>query len=553
MPDTVTPPVKNNTRKRNAKKIRNAIIAIIVVAALAVGGVFLYRFLNQKTEVNSTVQSDFVRYGTIQSKVNGSGNARAKESAAITLSTGGVVQEVLVMPGDIVYEGQPLYSIFSPEAEQKVEAAQTRLDTLYRELAELQSQVSDLVVRAPFAGKLIEVQHFAAEQQLHSGTEIATLVNDKTLKLSLYFSYAYENDIYVGQSVDVTIPAVMGSFTGTVEKINKVSYISPEGAVHFEVIASFPNPGTLTAGMNASAILHAADGTELYPYEGGKTEYAEVRAVVTKAGGPVLTQDALIKYANVTQGQPLLQLGSSTLDDNIAAKLEEIESARSALEEAQQGLTNTNAAAPINGTVTSCTLVEGMEVKAGDTVLTISNTTNMEVEITVDDRNIAFVQPGMMVELSDWNGAVYFGTVASINMGGAQSGNGMTSYPVTLSVDNYDGSLLAGMWLSYSFVASESESCMMVPMQSVKYVSDNNGDTYCVVFIRADQRPENAVDLDIPDPAPGETPRYPSEKDGFYPVTVTTGLSDNYNVEIREGLNGDEEVFVNFYVESAWG
>ncbi len=57
---------------------------------------------------------------------------------------------------------------------------------------------------------------------------MATLVNDKKLKLSLYFSYAYENDIAVGQSVSVSIPAVMDSFNGTVEKINKVSYISPE-------------------------------------------------------------------------------------------------------------------------------------------------------------------------------------------------------------------------------------------------------------------------------------------------------------------------------------
>ena len=52
---------------------------------------------------------------------------------------------------------------------------------------------------------------------------------------------------------------------------------------------------------------------------------------------------------------------------------------------------------------------------------------------------------------------------------------------------------------------------------------------------------------------PGETPQYPSPEEGFYPVKVETGLSDSYNVEIKSGLNGDEEVFVNYLVTSAYG
>ena len=59
-----------------------------------------------------------------------------------------------------------------------------------------------------------------------------------------------------GQSVQVSIPTAMGTYTGTVEKINKVRFISPEGAVHFEAVVAFQNPGTLTAGMNASAHPH---------------------------------------------------------------------------------------------------------------------------------------------------------------------------------------------------------------------------------------------------------------------------------------------------------
>ena len=537
--------------KFNKRKVRQAVIAGAVVVALAAGGFLLY--LTKQDSASSEIQTQAVQYGTIQSKVTGSGNAKAKESAAITLTAGGTVQEVFVSPGDTVTAGQPLYTIFSQEAQDQVTQAQTQVDNLNKEMSALLEDANNLTVRAPFAGKLINVKEFQPDQEVAKETAVATLVNDKKLKLSLYFSYAYENQIRTGQSVQVSIPTVMGTYTGTVEKINKVRFISPEGAVHFEAVIAFQNPGTLTAGMDASATLTASDGSAIYPYENGKTEYYETREIVTKAAGPVVSQGNLMDYADVSAGEALLTLGSSTIDETIMSKQKEIDEAQKKLADAQKGLADFNAVSPIDGSVTSCTLTPGTEVKSGDTVVTISNTTNMVVDITVDDRNIAFVQPGLTVELSDWNGNTFIGTVTAINMGAAESQNGMTNYPVTLTVDNQDGSLLAGMYLDYSFVASQSDDCMMVPMQSVKNIPGEDGSTDSVVFIRADKRPENAVDLEIPEPEPGQPPMYPSPEDGFYPVKVETGLNDDYNVEIKSGLNGDEEVFVNYLVESAYG
>ena len=542
-----TPVAKAPKGKKNPKRVKRLIIGGAAAIVLVVGGVVLYRFLTKQNDTNSEIQSQPVEIGSIQSTVSGSGTATAKESAAITLTAGGTVREVYVTSGDTVTAGQPLYTIFSQDAQDLVDAAKENLDKLNKDMADLQDEAANLTVRAPFAGKLQDVQTFESDQDVSKGATVATLVNDKKLKLSLYFSYAYENEIKVGQSIEVSIPAVMRTFTGSVEKINKVSYISPEGAVHFEAVIVFDNPGTLTAGMDASAVLTAKDGTQIYPYQNGKTEFYETRTITAKASGPVSGKGNLLNYANVSAGEALLYLGSSTIDSDIRAKQEEISNAQDKLAEAQKGLDNFNAVSPIDGTVTSCTLVEGNDVKSGDTVITISNTSVMVVEITVDDRNISFVQPGMSVNLTDWNNNTYMGTVTSINMAGATSQNGMTNYPVTLTVDNYDGSMISGMWLDYSFVASQSDDCMMVPMQSVKYVSDANGDTYSVVFIQADSKPDNTVELDIPETQPGEMPSYPTEADGFYPVPVETGLSDTYNIEITSGLNGDETVFVQYY------
>ena len=517
--------------KKRRKRIIGTVITLAVVAGIGFG---MWWFLFRETTEQGDIIMATAELGSIQSSVQGSGRSRAKETSAITLTANGVVEEVYVTEGQQVFTGDPLYRISS-------KTAQETYEKLSKELADLYEEQANLTVTAPYSGKLIDVQSFTVGQTVNKGSKVATLVNDKKLKLSLYYSYAYENDISVGQTVTVAIPATMSTVTDAkVEAVHKVNFITPEGSNCFEVVISFNNPGTLTAGMDASATLTAADGTVIYPYENTKLEYYEVQDVVAKASGPLLSY-SMLNYADVTAGQPLMYLGGDDNETAIRAKQEEVD-------KAQKDLANFNAVAPIDGMVTSCSLTPGKEVKSGDLAITISNTTTMIVEITVDDRNISFIKSGMTVDLTDYNGNTFMGTVTNIDMSLSGEGgmSGMTSYPVTLEVDNSAGTLLAGQWLDYSFVTSQSDNCVMVPIQCVKSISDMDGNPVTVVFIQADQRPENAVESELPEPAPGEMKQYPTEADGYYPVPVETGLSDKYNVEITSGLNAGDVVFNGF-------
>ena len=547
----VPPPKPKKPAGKGRQKIVKRLIALGVAAAIFGGGGFaLYRFLTDDDSELGEIYSQPAEIGTIQSKVSGRGSARAKESAAITLTQSGVVQEVFVAGGQTVMAGASLYTIYSEAAEKQLSEAQEEMNRLLEE-------ANNLTVRAPFAGKLIDVEEFQIDQQVGEGTKVATLVNDKKLKLSLYFSYAYEGEIWAGQSVDVSIPAVMKTFTGRVEKVNRVSFISPEGAVHFEAEIVFDNPGTLTAGMDASAVLTASDGSEIYPYENGQTQFYETRDIITKAAGPVAGQGNLLNYANVSAGEELLYLGSSTIDEKIQAQ-------QVKLDEAQEAMADFNAVAPIDGTVTSCNLVEGQEVKSGDTVIMISNNVTMLVTINVNDQNISFIKPGSYVELKDWNDNVFQGLVTSIDMSGSQGGDSMmgggsgggTNYPVTLTVDNFSGALMEGMTLQYSFVTSESAECVLVPTSCVKYFSDQEGNRCKVVFVQRDEAPEELPELIYPELQPGQARDYPTQEEGYYPVVVETGIADTQNVEIVSGVEAGDMVFINYTVtdySSGWG
>ena len=52
--------------------------------------------------------------------------------------------------------------------------------------------------------------------------------------------------------------------------------------------------------------------------------------------------------------------------------------------------------------------------------------------------------------------------------------NGVASVPAVVTVDNFDGSMIPGTYVSYSFVASESENCLTVPIAAVMYVNFSN-------------------------------------------------------------------------------
>lgn len=527
------PPVKKPGGKGRKKMIKR-LIALAVIAAIVGGtGFGMWYLVFREDKAASQPLTDMAGINTIQSVVQGYGNAVPKESAAITLNAAGTVQEVYVSVGQTVYAGDPLYTIDSQTARDNLQKAQEEMNKLLEE-------ANNLTVRAPFAGKLMEVQEFQPEQEVSVGTKIATLVNDRKLKLSLYFSYAYENDIRTGQSVQVTIPAVMQAFDGRVEKINKVSYISPEGGVYFEAVIVFDNPGTLSEKMDASAVLTTGDGADIYPYQNGQTQFYETRDVLTKAGGPIIGQGNLLNYANVGEGEALLYLGSDTIDEKIRTQQE-------VLDKATEAMGNFNAVAPIDGQVFSCTLEPGQNVKEGDTVITISNTTTMVVDIQVDSRNIGFIQAGMTMELTDDYGNPVIGTVTNVAMQG-EVGTGTTTYPVTLEVDNSGGTIYNGSWLNYKLVTAESVDCVTVPNQCIKRVNDTEGNPQTVVFIQVDSKPDNAVEVDSA--SMGEdastTDRLPTAADGFWPVPVTTGLSDVYNCEITEGLEAGATVFTGW-------
>lgn len=544
MPQQAPPAPPAPKKKKISPKLRKRIIlaavAVVIVVAVVV---LMYRFLTGSSD-SVTINDAVVQVNSITSTVEGSGTAKAKDSSTITLTTAGTVVDVYVSEGQYVEQGTPLFTVDSPNAESAVVNARSQLQAKQTELDKLIEAANSLTVTAPFAGKIMlgENTRYEAGDPISPGTTIATLVDDRTLRLEQYYSYAYENDIYAGQEVMVSIPAVMEQRPGKVEAVHKVSRISPEGSKLFLVEVTLQNPGTLTADMAASAVI-TSNGQSIYPYEQSKLQYNRTQEIQVKAEGDVIRCD-LLDYMDVEAGQVLMQIDGADNELALYNAQEALRTAQEDLQKAEQNLQNLNAVAPISGTVMGLAISPGQEFDANTTVITISDTSTITVTAQVDERNISNVKAGMSVTINQW-GVEFTGVVDSISLT-PEMNNGAAFYPATITVDNSMGaetgnSLVPGSSVTYSLVASQSDGCLVLPIQCVKYIPNPNsetGENMSVVFLKTDTAPENAVEG-----VDGASLGVPAE--GYYPVPVETGISDKYNVEIISGLSEGDTVFQN--------
>ena len=532
-------PGKSPADKKKRRRLIRRIIALVVVIALIVGCVL---FFKKKGGASSEVGTADVTYGSITSVVDGSGLVKAKNSETISLTTAGTVMDVFVEEGQQVEQGDPLFTIDSPNAATEVQKARDEVEGYQKQINTLQKDIAGLNLSPSYAGKLMDVVTLNPGDEISKGTKVATLADDTRMRLEQYYSYAYAGELKAGQKVQVSIPALMTTVEGTVEAVHMVSRITPEGSKLFSAEIVIPNEGVLAKDMVATATA-TVNGETVYPYEAAKLEYYRVGDLNSTVSGTVISS-SLVDYLSVKPGQVLVRIDGEDSETEIFTAQQNLEEAQKKLEAAQKNLDNCSAVAPISGQVIGLSVTQGQELAANTTLVTISDTSTVTISATVDERNISYIKTGMSVNLDQW-GTSAFGTVETVSLSSTVN-NGVASYPITISADNTEGTLQVNSYVNYEIQASQNDNCLMVPIQAVRTVGLEDGSSATVVYVKADSQPDNALEL------PYQDEEIPA---GFYPVQVELGIQDTYNVEIKSGLNEGDTVYTQMVsdVATSWG
>lgn len=535
-----TPQVSKKTRRKFP--IKRA-VALIVAAAVVVGGGFGIKTLFFQNETQ-TALTETTTYGSLSTVIEGTGTTMPADSVTYTTASTTEITGVYVSAGDTVEAGDLLYTQDDSELDEEIEEYQDELTELQNtlsdasdQLSELNERLSDLKVTAPFSGRITDVTVRTGDT-VGSGTKLATLVDDSKMTLTQYFSYAYEDQVYVGMKAGVSIASLMTTLDGTVTEIKKVDRVTAEGTRCFAVTVTLDNPGALTEGMSGAGYLLTDGGEKLYPaVEGTLEPYASEDITATESGK--LTAVNVDDYETVTAGTTLFVIDGSDLEDqvettqrSITQTQEKITQTQEKITEAEEKRSDYQVTAEISGKIIMVGVQEGEAPRqAGQTVVTLYNLDAMTITANIDELDIDNITMGMEVDITQ-SGAEsdthYTGTVTAISYE-ATNTNGVAYFPITITIPS-EGALSAGVNVSYTITVGDESEGVLAPIAALKSTSEGT-----CLFVKADTRLDNAVDLED-----GVVP------DGFYAVPVETGVSNSQYVRILSGVEEGVEVFTRY-------
>lgn len=521
-------------RKKGLSTKIKWIIALVILAVLIGGGWFLVQHLLKANSPENQIMTGFSMRGTIGANITGWGTAAPKEKAELGGKMIGKVEEVYVRAGDEVQIGTPLFKVDAEEAREKLSAALKEQTQLSDRIRSLRNEITNLTFTAPFSGHLIQGSGFKVGDYVSSGTPVGRLVDDSVMKLSLYFTYGYLDQIQAGMSATISVPAIMSNVQGKVSSVEKIRKVNPDGTVCFRVNFEIPNTGTLTENLDATAYILNNQGEKLLPYDIGSLKFSQESTLTALSSGECL-QSNIIEYSDYKSGDVLLKLSNPSLQQTLDEEQKNLTSLQERITEYSKQVQENVLTSPINGMITSMVIQPGNQLAGNGTpVVVIADLSQMVVATSIDEIDISKVSLGMPVSImfDQIDGTVFMeGIITDLSYEATSSGGkGSAAYfPATITITN-PGNLKPGMGVSYTINAVTKEGVLMVPSSSII-----NTEFGPAVFVRAETAAQYAEVLDVP---------VESLPKGFIAVPVSIGLSDAMNTEITGGLEENVEVYM---------
>ena len=518
----------SDKKKRKMPKWLKVLIPLLIVAAIVVGAWYIVQRITKKNQPG--IVEGTVTTGTLADQITGWSTISAKQTASFGTGLTGTVTAVNVTAGQTVKTGDLLFTI-DPEALRKdLAEAEKTVTAAQKALQASTAKLSYTEVTAPFTGKLIKVGALAVGDAGSEGAAVGTLVDDQTMRLTLYFARGFFGQIKVGQAATVSLPDLMRQVSGSVAKIDDIEK-PVDGSVCFRVYVDFKNPGVLASGDTASATVTTTAGV-VTPIGAGTMDYSRSEDLVLKAAGTISYAD-LLEYGSYAKGQKLIAINTDQLRDEIDAAQKTYDDAETAAQKLRDKVANTEVRSTLDGMVSGLTIEVGTKLENSSTpVVTVSDTSSLIMKMDVDELDISKLSLGMSVAITNDSGVNATGTITDISYTANTSTDpnaGVSStFPATVALQN-DGTLLPGMSVNYTITATVKESCLIVPTTAITYTEDGS----TVVFVK------NGQDFTYDKVSTVPAAQIP---EGYFPVAVTTGLSDATNTEV-EGLQEGTVVY----------
>ncbi len=460
--------------KKFFKVLLRILITLIIIAAVAAGGYYLYlrNQAQQRQTAFASLQFTRVTTGNLQATVGATGNVRSTQNATIVWQASGKVGSVKAKVGDTVKAGQVLASLDPTSLSQSMISAQADLITAEDNLTTL-TKVDPLAL-ANAQKAVVDAQNAVDTAQQNRDN-----FNGARIGSQDQIDAAYAQVLQAQQAVD---KAQTNYDNNTFRQVDDPIRAAATAAL------SKAKATLATAQMNLAYLQGKGSATDI--------RNADTALTVAKAQ----LQSAIDNLNTV-------KAGPTTADVQAAqARIDAIK-----LELAQVDIT-----APFDGTITDISVMTGDLVSPGTAAFRIDVLNPLYVDVQVSELDIANVQVGQAVTLT-FDGIpnkTYNGTVTDISTIGVTS-SGVVNYTTTVAMKDPDALVKIGMSASANIVTKEVDNVLILPARAVHTVNNRK-----VVYTI-------------------------SATGSFTAIQVTTGMSNDTNVEIQSGVKSGDRLVVN--------
>ncbi len=454
-------------RKGSARKIWIPIVVIVLAAAGAAGYFYWSQMKVSTAEAASTsTYTSQVRRGSITISVSGSGTLQAAQEKNLAFTADGTVASLDVAVGDTVKKGQVLAALDNQsELEANLASAKQDLASAQKDLATLKAAGPENIANAQLT--LASAQKAVLDAK--SGVITPGMQRCDTTTTDAYY-YRYM------KAVDAL--NALGDGGGNQDYyLNKI--VPAKNAV-----------------AQAYAVYENCAGFTSYEIQSSQATLSLDEAKLVQA-------EADLKTLQENGGVDPVELATA---ENKAA------SAQLAVDKAQKILDGATLKAPFDGTILTVSGVEGDDVTAGTTFITIADMSNPKVKFTVDETDMDKVAVGetATIDFDAIPNVTFSGKVTRIDPALTQSSGyyvltGMIE--MDRSKDTSGATLRKGLNASVQLVQASAKNVLLVSVQALRSISDGS---YAVFVVQ----PDGSLQM---------TP-------------VEVGLMDAANAEIKSGL-----------------
>ena len=507
--------VSKEKMKTFFSKKKIIIICAAVLAIAVVCCIFIFKGKKQPRMINMASTEAEVSRKDISVTITGTATIAPKNSySIISLVQGDVINDYFE-EGDVVEKDDILYNIDADDIEKSIQSAEISLQKARNNYNDAVKTHNDLNVKSDISGAVTKV-NIKKGDNVNSGTVIAEVNDSSRMKIRIPFNSGDVDNIRAGDTALLSIVGTGNEVNGTVVDVASASYVKSGHMLVRDVTIVVYNPMAITTSDKATAIIgdYACN-------DAGVFEYYETGTITAKASGKV-EELRISEGSTVSKGQIIAVLSSDNISTTISNAGLSLRDAEISLEKMRDSRDKYQIKAPISGTVVTKNVKEGDKIdntNASTELAVIYDMSVLKFEMSVDELDINKVKVGQEVKITAdaLSGKVYFGNITNVSINGTTS-SGVTTYPITVEITEFDENLLPGMNIDAEIVVLEEKGVLCVPVSAV-----NRGNR---VFVKGEKTEEK-------DMAP----------EGFKTVEVKTGISNDDFIEIVSGLSEGDVVY----------